>query len=70
MASLLELQLQARYPQYRRIWVHYSHKARYHVCITLFPLNGHAYQMAFGETSVVNLETVSKILDEYLVNQK
>lgn len=70
MASILEMRLESHYPQFRRIWVHYSEKGRYHLCITLFPRNGHGYQMAFGEASVVNFESVIKIVDTYLESKK
>jgi hypothetical protein len=69
MATILEMRLEAHYPQFKRIWVHGSNKGKYHLCITLFPRNAAGYQMVFGEVSVVDFDSVVKIIDSYLVNQ-
>ncbi len=70
MATVLEMRLEAHYPQFKRIWVHGSNKGKYHLCITLFPIDHYQYRMVFGETSVVDFNSVVKIIDSYLVNQK
>lgn len=64
----LELQLEEMYPQFRRIWIQYSNKGRYRILLTLFPQNG-PYEMAVGEASAVTIDTVTKILEDYLQNQ-
>jgi hypothetical protein len=70
MATMLEMRLEAHYPQFKRIWVHGSNKGKYHLCITLFPRNGHGYEMVFGELSVIDFEKITKIVDSYLENKK
>lgn len=64
------MRLEAHYPQFRRIWVHGSNKGKYHLCITLFPRNQSGYQMAFGESANDEFESLTKIIDSFLVNQK
>ena len=70
MATMLEMRLEAHYPQFKRIWVHGSNKGKYHLCITLFPRNGTGYEMVFGELSVIDFEKITKIVDSYLENKK
>ena len=67
---MLEMRLEAHYPQFKRIWVHGSNKGKYHLCITLFPRNGTGYEMVFGELSVIDFEKITKIVDSYLENKK
>lgn len=70
MATMLEMRLEAHYPQFKRVWVHGSNKGKYHLCITMFPRNGRGYEMAFGEASVITFENVTKIVDTYLESKK
>jgi hypothetical protein len=62
----LELQLQAAYPQFRRIWVRYSNHRGYRMCITLFPQGHGRYQMLFGEANQITFEIVDSLIREYL----
>lgn len=66
IGTFLERQLQEAFPQYRRIWVQSSNKGQYHMCITLFPAGGNDYRMVFGISSVLNLESVSQVLQKDL----
>ncbi len=66
----LELTLQSENPQFRRIWVQYSHKGSYRIVITLFPQGTGDYEMTFGECPILTYDTVNTILQNYLVNRK
>ena len=70
MLQMLEMRLEAHYPQFKRVWVHGSNKGKYHLCITLFSRNWHVDEIAFGEASVVTFESVTKIVDTYLESKK
>jgi hypothetical protein len=69
IGTYLERQLQEAFPQYRRIWVQYSNKGQYHLCVTAFPADGHQYRLFFGHTSTVNFESVSNLLRKDLENR-
>jgi len=62
----LQLQLQAAYPQFRRIWVQYSNHRGYRMCITLFPQGNGCYQMLFGEANQITFEIVDTLIRKYL----
>ena len=62
----LELQLQAAFPQFRRIWVQYSNYRGYRMCVTLFPQgNGH-YHMVFGMLNEVTFDSVGEMIRQNL----
>lgn len=56
-------------PQFRRLWVQYSHHRIYRVVITLFPHGNAPYEMAFGEVRELNYDTINNILQNYLQNR-
>lgn len=65
----IQLRLLREYPQYRTIWVQYSHHRSYRVVITLFPQGNAPYEMAFGEPADLSYESINTILQNYLQNQ-
>lgn len=56
-------------PQFRRLWVQYSHNRIYRVVITLFPQGNAPYQMAFGEPQDLSYESINAILQRYLASK-
>jgi hypothetical protein len=56
-------------PQFRRLWVQYSHHRTYRVVITLFPQGNAPYEMAFGEPQDLTYESINNILQNYLQNR-
>jgi hypothetical protein len=66
----IEASLENEFPVYSRIWVQYSQKGNYHLCLTLFPRDNSLYKMVFGEVNTLSQEKISNILQNYLVKQK
>lgn len=66
LGTFLERRLEEAYPQYRRIWVQYCNKGQYHLCITVFPIDGAQYRQLFGHASVLDFESVSRIIQKDL----
>lgn len=62
----LESVLQEENPQFRRIWVGYSHNRIYRVVITLFPHAYGPYRMIFGEPRELSYESIREILKNNL----
>jgi len=62
----LELQLEAAYPQFRRIWVQYSNHRGYRVCITLFPQGNGQYNMVFGILNQITFDNISEMIRQDL----
>jgi len=60
----IEASLEIQYPIFRRIWVQYSHKGNYHVCLTLFPCDNSRYQMVFGQLNELSLDKLSNLLKQ------
>ncbi len=59
----IESRLQLENPQFRRIWVQYSHNRVYRIVITLFPQNiSERYRMVFGEPNNLSYESISAVL--------
>ena len=65
----IQLRLLQENPQFRTIWVQYSHHRIYRVVITLFPHGNAGYQMAFGEPQDLSYESINAILQNYLQNR-
>lgn len=66
----LELRFQEENPQFRRIWVQYSHKGSYRVVITLFPHGHGPYEMVFSDVQELSYELINNVLQNYLGNKK
>lgn len=59
----IESRLQLENPQFRRIWVQYSHNRVYRVVITLFPQDiNQRYRMIFGEPNNLSFDSINAVL--------
>lgn len=65
----IQLRLLQENPQFRNLWVQYSHNRIYRVLITLFPQGNAPYEMVFGEPQDLSYESINNILQNYLVNR-
>lgn len=64
----IQLRLLQENPQFRRLWVQYSHNRIYRVVITLFPQGNSPYTMVFGEPQDLSYQSINTILQNYLQN--
>lgn len=70
MKRQFEVELETEFPQFRRIWVQYSHVGKYKMCLTLFPIDSHEYKMIFGDINQLTYDNVKNILVRFLETTK
>ena len=68
MKRQFEAELETEFPQFRRIWVQYSHLGVYKMVLTLFPVDSHEYKMIFGDVKQLTYENVRQILVKHLAS--
>jgi len=69
--QITQVALVEMYPQFDRIWVHYSRPSKkreeFNITLTIFPVNRGQYFFLFSQGSPsISIEIASRMIDEHL----